>query len=124
MKIGLLDSDKLERAVSEFFITIIIAAFQKLSLDWLVIGSSNMLRSAASKEALTVCQTVGSEDIPLIATEAMAGYFTRDTQVQEHECEKFIIQTFKGAEFLYLLSSTVCSPSTIAEILLRAKTIN
>lgn len=42
----------------------------------------------------------GKEGIPLLSISAMAGYFKGDAQVLEHECERFIIPTFKDAEFL------------------------
>lgn len=41
-----------------------------------------------------------NEGIPLIPISAMAGAFTGDQVVLEYECERFIVPTFKGAEFL------------------------
>ncbi len=40
------------------------------------------------------------EGIPLLSVSAMAGYFKGDNQVLEYDCERFIIPTFKDAEFL------------------------
>ena len=41
-----------------------------------------------------------NEGIPLIPISAMAGAFTGEQVVLEYECERFIVPTFKGAEFL------------------------
>ncbi len=40
------------------------------------------------------------KEIPLIPTEAMAGYLKGEIQILEYECEKFVIPTFKDADFL------------------------
>ena len=40
------------------------------------------------------------DGIPLITTNAMAGYFKGDAQVLEYECERFVVPVFKDAEFL------------------------
>ncbi|MGL4956386.1 MAG: helix-turn-helix domain-containing protein, partial [Bacteroidales bacterium] len=83
---------------------------EEFSPEWLLTGAGEMLRSAAPKETPTVCPTAGNEGIPLITTEAMAGYFTGDTQVLEYECEKFIVPTFKGAEFLIPIKGSSMQP--------------
>lgn len=41
-----------------------------------------------------------TEGIPLIPISAMAGAFTGEQTILEYECERFIVPTFKGAEFL------------------------
>ena len=41
-----------------------------------------------------------NEGIPLITAAAMAGYFKGEDKVLEYECERFIVPTFKEAEFL------------------------
>lgn len=46
IKRGFLDSDKLNGAVSDLFIAKIIAVFQDISLDWLLTGEGEMLKSS------------------------------------------------------------------------------
>ena len=49
----------------------------------------------------TVKQTNNpKEGIPLIPIEAMAGALTCDTTVLEHECDRYVVPMFKGADFL------------------------
>lgn len=88
---------------------LIFAKCELISPDWLLTGEGSMLRNT-----VTVCEvekkidTVPkietaqnpSEGIPLIPISAMAGAFTGEQVVLEYECERFIVPTFKGAEFL------------------------
>lgn len=46
LKRGFLDSDKLEQAVSDRQIAMIIAAFPDVDTDWLITGKGEMLRTS------------------------------------------------------------------------------
>lgn len=48
--------------------------------------------------------------IPLIPSYAMAGVFTGDLQILEYECERFVIPTFKGADFLIPVKGSSMEP--------------
>jgi len=48
--------------------------------------------------------------LPLIPLDAMAGYANGDTQVMDHESERFIVPTFKGADFLIAVRGSSMYP--------------
>lgn len=81
----------------------------KISSIWLLTGEGPMLRNTEierdeEKKTVTVPKNEtpikSAEGIPLIPISAMAGAFTGEQVVLEYECERFIVPTFKGAEFL------------------------
>lgn len=77
--------------------------YPQLNLNWLITGKGSMILSTQNKDTkeLPVAHhTDSKEGIPLIPINAMAGAFTEDQQIMEYECERFIIPTFKGADFL------------------------
>lgn len=81
----------------------------KISSIWLLTGEGSMLRKTQigceeeqKIDSVTEIETTQNpnEGIPLIPISAMAGAFTNEQVVLEYECERFIVPTFKGAEFL------------------------
>ena len=80
----------------------------KISSIWLLTGEGSMLRSAENDQNEKKIDSVPkvetaqnpTEGIPLIPISAMAGAFNGEQVVLEYECERFIVPTFKGAEFL------------------------
>lgn len=79
--------------------------YPQLNLNWLITGKGEMIISTLNEEVkeekLPVAhRTESGEGIPLIPINAMAGAFTGDQSVMEYECERFIIPSFKGADFL------------------------
>lgn len=81
----------------------------KISSIWLLTGEGSMLRNAEmeveeekKEDVVPKIETAQhpNEGIPLIPISAMAGAFTGEQVVLEYECERFIVPTFKGAEFL------------------------
>lgn len=93
-------TDKLENILTIYF---------DISPDWLLTGEGPMLRNTEierdeEKKTVTVPKNEtpikSAEGIPLIPISAMAGAFTGEQVVLEYECERFIVPTFKGAEFL------------------------
>ena len=85
----------------------ILNIYPDISPDWLLTGEGSMLRTAEKPQSDVVSSdseikpaTTPSEGIPLIPISAMAGAFTGEQTVLEYECERFIVPTFKGAEFL------------------------
>lgn len=65
----------------------------------------NYKKIPIAKRALDV-----KEGIPLITTDAMAGYFKGDDQVLEFECERFVVPIFKEAEFLISVRGSSMNP--------------
>lgn len=68
-----------------------------INSDWILTGNGSMI-----KGVIPIAKKTENfkEGIPLITTNAMAGYFKGDIQVLEYECERYVIPVFKEAEFL------------------------
>lgn len=112
IKRGLLDSDKLKASVTDVVIAKILAIYKDLNINWLLTGEGNMLRSESEKENIPVAHPSDSptEGIPLIPISAMPGAFTGEQTVLEYECERFVVPTFKGAEFLISVKGSSMYP--------------
>lgn len=93
-------------SITEDVMARFIARFPQVSPSWLLTGEGEMILNAKKediKEFSVACHTDhtdSKEGIPLIPINAMAGAFTEDQQIMEYECERFIIPSFKGADFL------------------------
>ena len=90
----------------------IIDNCRDINSSWLLTGEGNMLRSESEKENIPVAHPSDSpmEGIPLIPISAMAGAFTGEQTVLEYECERFVVPTFKGAEFLISVKGSSMYP--------------
>ena len=112
IKRGLLDSDKLKASVTDVVIAKILAIYKDLNINWLLTGEGNMLRTESENENIPVAHPSDSptEGIPLIPISAMAGAFTGEQTVLEYECERFVVPTFKGAEFLISVKGSSMYP--------------
>ena len=112
IKRGLLDSDKLKASVTDVVIAKILAIYKDLNINWLLTGEGNMLRTESEKENIPVAHPsdTPTEGIPLIPISAMAGAFTGEQSVLEYECERFVVPTFKGAEFLISVKGSSMYP--------------
>lgn len=86
------------------WLTILVENYPKYSPSWILTGKGNMIISQNTdmkNEELPVAHcTESNEGIPLIPINAMAGSFTGDQSVMEYECDRYIIPSFKGADFL------------------------
>lgn len=89
-----------------------IARSFDININWLLTGEGNMLRTEPEKENIPVAHPSDSptEGIPLIPISAMAGAFTGEHTVLEYECERFVVPTFKGAEFLISVKGSSMYP--------------
>ena len=83
-----------------------------IDLNWLLTGEGSMFRKESEKENIPVAHPSDSpmEGIPLIPISAMAGAFTGEQIVLEYECERFVVPTFKGAEFLISVKGSSMYP--------------
>ncbi|HNW71156.1 MAG TPA: S24 family peptidase [Bacteroidales bacterium] len=68
----------------------------EVNADWLITGNGTMVKN----DLPVALKTKGRSGIPLIPITAMAGAFTGDMQVLEHECDHYVVPVFKGADFL------------------------
>ena len=76
----------------------IVEKFPQISLNWILLGEGEMLKSEDKPVAKQTDNP--NEGIPLIPVEAMAGALSCDTTVLEYECDRYVVPMFKGADFL------------------------
>lgn len=81
--------------------------YPQLNLNWLITGKGEMILQTqtnnmeTTNEKLPLAHHTDSTDgIPLIPVNAMTGAFTDDQTIMEYECDRYIIPSFKGADFL------------------------
>lgn len=76
----------------------IVEKFPQISLNWILLGEGEMLKSDDKPVAKQTDNP--NEGIPLIPVEAMAGALTCDNTILEYECDRYVVPMFKGADFL------------------------
>ena len=108
---GAIGTDKLEN---------ILRVYSDISTEWLLTGKGDMIKGDSngvqtpveSKAELAIHVPEGSmEGIPLVPLSAMAGALTGDTTVMEFECERYVIPSFKGADFLTQVKGDSMQPT-------------
>lgn len=82
--------------LSEDNIEKFISTYPDVNPEWLITGTGPMLKTLS--EVATRSSDKGG--IPLIPLEAMAGFGEGENQVMELESERFIVPTFRGADYL------------------------
>lgn len=98
-------------------INTILEKYPNLNIEWLLTGNGEMLKDSINNKdeqdkIITANHTLQSntKGIPLIPSYAMAGVFTGDLQILEYECERFVIPTFKDADFLIPVKGSSMEP--------------
>lgn len=98
--------------LSDKFIETLCSVNDNINKVWIYEGKGNMLKSENTyktlekNQPLTLSEPIKNEydtdykPIPLIPVEAMAGYMAGDVQVMEFETKRFVVPTFKGADYL------------------------
>ena len=95
--------------ISEENITRFLAYYKEVSVEWLLTGEGEMLRSEQNTPT-AVPATQPGVGIPLIPIEAMAGFGTGEVQVLEYECDRYVVPAFKDAEFLIQVKGSSMLP--------------
>jgi len=94
------------------WIEVIVENYPQYSAQWLVAGKGSMLADEQASSVPTARHTDNpQEGIPLIPIEAMAGALTEEITVLEHECERYVVPAFKGADFLIRINGSSMYPS-------------
>lgn len=111
-----------ETPINSTAIENILSVFPEINPEWLITGKGNMLKDTSesiepikkdNQENIIPAKPTSPSDpkgIPLIPTSAMAGIFSGEMQVLEYECERFVIPTFKDADFLIAIKGTSMYP--------------
>lgn len=85
---------------------------QKYS-DWLISGFNPPIefeQSILTSRVSNYNEIEMPGSIPLIPISALAGVFNGEMSVLEYECERFVIPTFKGADFLISVKGSSMVP--------------
>jgi len=90
--------------------------FPDVSPEWLLTGKGDMLKNTNALDNVLnePMDSYGLKDdkqgIPLIPLSAMAGFGEGESAVLEVDCERFVIPTFKGADFLITVKGSSMQP--------------
>lgn len=117
----------------------IVENYPRYSPSWLLTGEGEMLKSCPNKptssssiakkspkekeadnhqvQSISPIRKLpqGSKNgIPLIPVSAMAGAFTSDISVMEYECERYVVPSFEGADFLIPVKGDSMQPTYLS----------
>lgn len=86
--------------------------YPEINPEWLLTGQGDMIEGIAYKNVVAEPSAVysGLHAIPLIPIEAMAGFGTSMSTILELDCERFVVPTFKGADFLIQVKGSSMQP--------------
>ena len=94
----------------------ILTEYPELSPEWLMLGEGEMLRDPSKQAANDPKKEIipshtHQEGIPLIPIEAWAGALSgEDYSIMEDECERYIVPSFKDADFLITVRGDSMTP--------------
>ena len=101
---------KKENTTPSFDITQDISnKFEDINMNWFLTGKGQMTTTLTLSEPPAAYLTL-PDSIPLIPVEAMAGFGTAATTILEMDCERFVVPTFKGADFLIQVKGSSMEP--------------
>ncbi len=103
---GLIGKARKRGSLSQENISKILERYPELDANWLFTGIGEMIKTNTisivnePKSIYNKTSTTPQNGIPLIPIEAMAGYTTGSMQIMEYDTERFVVPTFKGADYL------------------------
>lgn len=103
---GLIGKARKRGSLSQENISKILERYPELDANWLFTGIGEMIKTNTisivnePKSIYNKTSTTPQKGIPLIPIEAMAGYTTGSMQIMEYDTERFVVPTFKGADYL------------------------
>ncbi|WP_036894030.1 S24 family peptidase [Prevotella sp. S7-1-8] len=100
------------------WLSIIVENYPLLSGTWLLTGKGSMYKEDS------LIPTNSSDGIPLIPTEAMAGLFAGSQTVMLSECERFIVPSFRNADFLITVRGDSMQPHYFSGDLVACKMLS
>lgn len=105
MTYGSFKGKQKETSLNSDAIDKILTIFEDIDANWLLTGRGEMIKTTVDivnepKSTYKKTITISKNGIPLIPIEAMAGYTTGSMQIMEYDTERFVVPTFKGADYL------------------------
>lgn len=105
--------------ITEDVMTKFIATYPEVSIYWLITGRGSMIRKNESATAVVSDDNSGysntpvrCKSIPLIPQSAMAGILNGDNpQIMDYECDRYVIPSLSGADFLITVKGNSMSPT-------------
>lgn len=96
----------------------ILEKYSILNIEWLLTGKGNMYKEHS------LIPTNDSTGIPLITVEAMAGFFAGSQTVMLSECERFLVPSFRNADFLIAVRGDSMQPHYFSGDLVACKMLS
>ncbi|KXB78165.1 hypothetical protein HMPREF3034_02592, partial [Prevotella sp. DNF00663] len=96
----------------------ILEKYSMLNIEWLLTGKGNMYKEHS------LIPTNDSTGIPLITVEAMAGFFAGSQTVMLSECERFLVPSFRNADFLIAVRGDSMQPHYFSGDLVACKMLS
>lgn len=98
------------------WVSLFVENFRDVNPVWVLLGEGEMLRDPSKRVANEpqkeiIPSTTPQEGIPLIPIEAWAGALNgEDYSIMEDECERYIVPSFKDADFLITVRGDSMTP--------------
>jgi len=102
--------------ITEDVVAKFIAKYPSINPIWLLTGEGEMIKKEENtdtnhiREVTKMIEATGSDGIPLIPINAMAGFGSGECQVLEYECDRYVVPMFKEAEFLITVKGSSMIP--------------
>lgn len=113
--------------ITEDVVNKFIKAFPDISIEWLIKGIGTPKRTIKENTkhfATDVTKSESGVGIPLIPIEAMAGLFAGSQTVMLSECERFIVPSFRNADFLITVRGDSMQPHYFSGDLVACKMLS
>lgn len=113
--------------ITEDVVNKFIKAFPDINTEWLIKGigtPKRTIKENAKDFATYVTKSESGVGIPLIPTEAMAGLFAGSQTVMLSECERYIVPSFRNADFLIAVRGDSMQPHYFSGDLVACKMLS
>lgn len=113
--------------ITEDVVNKFIKAFPDINTEWLIKGIGSPKRTIKENTKYFATDVTKSESgvgIPLIPIEAMAGLFAGSQTVMLSECERYIVPSFRNADFLIAVRGDSMQPHYFSGDLVACKMLS
>lgn len=113
--------------ITEDVVNKFIKVFPDINTEWLIKGigtPKRTIKENAKDFAINVTKSESGVGIPLIPIEAMAGFFAGSQTVMLSECERYIVPSFRSADFLITVRGDSMQPHYFSGDLVACKMLS